>query len=43
MRRPSTDLIATSPLYRDLTREEIAELAAGLELRRFADGEVLMI
>ena len=43
MRRPSTDLIAASPLYRDLTSEEIAELAAGLELRRFADGEVLMI
>jgi len=37
------DVIAASPLYRDLTREEIAELSAGLELRRFAPGQALMV
>jgi len=42
MPRLSTDLIGSSPLHSDLTREEIAELAAGLEIRRFADSEVLM-
>src|SRR5208283_3225191 len=43
MQRLSADLIMASPLYSDLTYEEIAELAAGLERRCFADGEALMI
>jgi CRP/FNR family cyclic AMP-dependent transcriptional regulator len=36
-------VIAASPLYRDLSWEEIAELMAGLELRRFTPGQALMI
>jgi CRP/FNR family cyclic AMP-dependent transcriptional regulator len=36
------DGIAAAPLYRGLTAEDVAEVAAGLELRRFAPGEALM-
>ena len=36
------DGVAAAPLYRDLTPDEIAELAVGLEMRRFAPGEALM-
>jgi CRP-like cAMP-binding protein len=38
-----SEVVAKAPLYRDLAPAEIAELAAGLELRRFAPGEALMV
>src|SRR5271155_1939390 len=38
-----SEVVAAAPLYRDLAPDEIAELAAGLELRRFAPGEALMV
>jgi CRP/FNR family cyclic AMP-dependent transcriptional regulator len=34
--------VADAPLYRELTPDEQAELAAGVEVRRFAAGEALM-
>ncbi len=37
------DVVAAAPFYRDLAADEIAELAAGLELQRFAPGEALMV
>jgi CRP-like cAMP-binding protein len=37
------EVVGLAPLYRDLAPGEIAELAAGLELRRFAPGEALMV
>jgi CRP/FNR family transcriptional regulator, cyclic AMP receptor protein len=43
MGRSIADAVAAAPLYRDLAPDEIAELAAGLELRRFASGEALMV
>jgi len=43
MDRSIADVVAAAPFYRDLTSEEVAELAAGLELRRFAPGEALMV
>jgi CRP-like cAMP-binding protein len=43
MSRTIEQMIAAAPLHRDLTPEEIIDLATGLELRRFADGEALMV
>lgn len=43
MSRSIADVIAAAAFYRDLTPDEIAELAAGLELRRFAAGEALAV
>jgi CRP/FNR family cyclic AMP-dependent transcriptional regulator len=43
MGRSIADVVAAAPFYRDLSPEEIAELAAGLELRRFPTGEALMV
>jgi CRP-like cAMP-binding protein len=43
MGRNLAEVVAAAPVYRDLTHAEIAELAAGLELRRFAPGEALMV
>ncbi|HLZ85061.1 MAG TPA: cyclic nucleotide-binding domain-containing protein [Caulobacteraceae bacterium] len=43
MKGSIAEVVATAPLYRDLAPDEIAELAAGLELRRFAPGEALMV
>ena len=37
------DRVAEAPLYRELSQAELAELAVGVEVRRFADGEALMI
>ena len=43
MGRSIAEVIAAAPLYRDLPAGEIAELADGLDLRRFAPGEALMV
>ena len=43
MSRAIADVVAAAPFYADLTPEEIAELAQGLELRRFGPGEALMV
>ena len=43
MRGSIAEVVAAAPLYRDLAPDEIAELASGLELRRFAPGEALMV
>ena len=43
MKGSISEVVAAAPLYRDLAPDEIAELAAGLELRRFAPGEALMV
>jgi CRP/FNR family transcriptional regulator, cyclic AMP receptor protein len=43
MGRSIAQIVAAAPFYRDLSGEEIAELAAGLELRRFSPGEALMV
>lgn len=37
------DIIATAAVYRDLTSDEAADLALGLELRNFRAGEPLMV
>jgi len=37
------DVVAAAPFYRDLAADEIADLAAGLELQRFTPGEALMV
>ena len=42
MRGSIAEVVAAAPLYRDLSSDEIAELAAALELRRFGSGEALM-
>jgi CRP-like cAMP-binding protein len=42
MSRAIEEAIAAAPLYRDLSAPELAELAIGLDLRRFAPGETLM-
>ncbi len=42
MRGSIAEVVGAAPLYRDLAPDEIAELAAGLELRRFGSGEALM-
>ena len=43
MGRPIADVVAAAPFYSGLTPDEIAELTAGLELRRFRPGEPLMV
>ena len=43
MKGSIAQVVAGAPLYRDLAPVEIAELAAGLELRRFAPGEALTV
>ena len=37
------EVVAKTPLYRDLTPAEAEDLAAGLELRRFGPGEALTV
>ena len=43
MTRPIAEEIAAAPFYHGLTPDEVAELAVGLELRRFRPGEALMV
>jgi CRP/FNR family transcriptional regulator/voltage-gated potassium channel len=43
MRGDIIDAIREAPLFRDLTAAEIDEARASIELRRFADGEALML
>ena len=43
MSRTMAEAMASAPLYRDLTTDEIDDLVVGLEYRRFAPGETLMI
>lgn len=43
MDRSIAEVVAAAPFYQDLAPDEIAELAAGLELRLFAPGEALMV
>ncbi len=43
MRGDISEAIRATPLFRDLTDAEITEARAGIEARRFADGETLMV
>jgi CRP/FNR family cyclic AMP-dependent transcriptional regulator len=43
MSRTMAEAMASAPLYRDLTIDEIDDLVVGLEYRRFAPGEALMV